>query len=269
MTFDDKYFNIGQIDRLSYGQTYIHRLDPRIKVIATLLFLLTVISFPKYDIAALMPLFLFPALFLALGDIPFRFIAWKVIAVSPFALFVGIFNPIVDTKIMTVVFGVSISGGFLSFLSILLKFTLTVSMALLLIATTSFPGVCHALRRMGIPSIFVSQLLFLYRYLFVLMEEALRINRAREMRSFGKDGLGVRLFVRIVGILFVRTLDRAERIYYAMLSRGFQGDMPSLKSGRIGGGDVGFLAATVIFLLIFRLFPVTEGIGRFVEVLIR
>jgi cobalt/nickel transport system permease protein len=269
MTFDDKFFNIGQIDRLSYSETCIHRLDPRVKVIATLLFLLTVISFPKYDLAALMPLFLFPALFMALGDIPFGFIAWKVIAVSPFALFVGVFNPILDTRIMTVVFGMPVSAGFISFLSILLKFTLTVSTALLLIATTSFPGVCHALRRMGVPSIFVSQLLFLYRYLFVLMEEALRINRAREMRSFGRDGLGVRLFIRIVGILFVRTLDRAERIYYAMLSRGFQGDMPTLIKGRIGLADGVFLAATVIFLFIFRLYPVTEGIGRFLEALIR
>lgn len=269
MTFDDKYFNIGQIDRLSYQETFVHRLDPRVKVIATLLFLFTVISFPKYEVAPLVPFFLFPALLMALGEIPFRFILWKVILVSPFAIFIGVFNPILDTKIMTVVFGMPVSGGFVSFFSILLKFTLTVSMALLLIATTSFPGVCHALRRLGLPSIFVSQLLFLYRYLFVLMEEAMRINRAREMRSFGKNGAGIKLFVRIIGILFIRTLDRAERIYYAMLSRGFQGDMPSLKRGHIGIVDFGFMAATLTFLFIFRSFPVTEGIGRFVEVLIR
>lgn len=269
MTFDDKYFNIGHIDRLSYRDTIVHRLDPRVKVIATLMFLFTVISFSKYEVTSLVPFFLFPAFFMVMGDIPFTFILWKVIIVSPFAIFIGVFNPILDTKLMAVVFGMPVSAGCLSFLSILLKFTLTVSTALLLIATTSFPAVCHALRRLGIPSIFVSQLLFLYRYLFVLMEETMRINRAREMRSFGRDGMGVKLFIRIIGILFIRTLDRAERIYYAMLARGFQGDMPSLKHVRIQVADVGFMVVTMALLLGFRLFPVTEEVGHFVEVLIR
>jgi cobalt/nickel transport system permease protein len=73
-----------------------------------------------------------------------------------------------DTRTAAVIFGISLSAGWISFLSILLKFALTVSAALLLIATTSFPGVCHALRRLGFPALFVSQLLFLYRYVFVL-----------------------------------------------------------------------------------------------------
>jgi len=102
----------------------------------------------------------------------------KVLLVSPFAILIGVFNPLLDTATITVISGIPISAGVVSFLSILLKFALTVSAALLLIATTSFPGVCHALRRLGLPSPFVSQLLFLYRYIFVLMEEAMRITRA-------------------------------------------------------------------------------------------
>ena len=67
------------------------------------------------------------------------------------------------------------------------------------------------------------------------MEEAMRIVRARDMRSFGARGTGIKVFVRIIGILFLRTVERAERIYSAMLSRGFQGDIPTLKRSHIEG----------------------------------
>jgi len=145
------------------------------------------------------------------------------------------------------------------------KFSLTISAALLLIATTSFPGVCHALRRFGLPALFVSQLLFLYRYLFVLLEETMRIIRARDMRSFGQRGMDARTVVRIIGMLFLRTVERAERIYSAMLSRGFTGDIPSMKRHLFRGVDVLFVSVTVVVLVVFRLVPVPELIGRFLQ----
>lgn len=265
MTFDEKYFDIGRLDRLSYRETCIHRLDPRAKVIATMLFLITVVSFPKYEIVALVPFFLFPVVIMTVGEIPVRFMIGKILFVSPFAIFIGIFNPLLDAGTFAVIPGVFISAGWISFGSILLKFTLTISAALLLIATTSFPGVCHALRGLGFPALFVSQLLFLYRYLFVLMEEAMRIIRARDMRSFGTRGTGVKVFARLIGVLFLRTVDRAERVYYAMLSRGFQGDIPSLKRSRMALPDLAFLAIMIAFLWVSRFFPITEGIGRMAQ----
>ncbi len=264
MSFDERYYNLGRLDRLSFRDTPVHRLDPRVKVAATMLFLITVVSFPKYEIAALVPFFLFPVLLLTLGEIPFGFILRKVLFVSPFVVLVGIFNPILDSRTV-VVSGIPFSAGWLSFGSILIKFSLTVSAALLLVATTSFPGVCRALRRLGFPAIFVSQLLFLYRYLFVLAEEAMRIARARDLRSSGSSGTGIGVFARLVGVLFLRTVDRAERVFQAMLSRGFEGDIPSLKRSRVAAGDWAFLAATIVFLAVFRLFPVSEGIGSYVQ----
>ncbi len=264
MNFDKQYYNIGFIDQLSYKDTFVHRLDPRAKLIATLFFLFTVISFSKYEIAALLPFFLYPMLLMTIGEIPFMFILRKVILVSPFAVFIGIFNPLLDTG-EVMINGLAVSAGWISFLSIMLKFTLTVSTALLLIATTSFPGVCHGLRRLGLPSLFVSQLSFLYRYIFVLMEETMRIVRARNMRSYGERGKGMKVFVRIVGTLFMRTVERAERIYFAMLARGFQGDMPMLKRFRIKTADVIFIVFVLTFLYVFRFYPATQMLGRLVQ----
>lgn len=265
MTFDEQYYNIGFLDQLSYKNTLVHRLDPRAKLIVTLLFLFTVISFSKYEIAALLPFFLYPVLLMTIGEIPFMFIIKKVILVSPFAVFIGIFNPLLDSGQVFIFNGLTISAGWLSFFSILIKFTLTVSTALLLVATTSFPGVCHTLRQLGLPSLFVSQLLFLYRYIFVLMEETMRIVRARNMRSYGKSGKGIKIFVRLVGIIFIRTVERAERVYYAMLSRGFQGDMPTIKRFRFTTNDLGFAVFVIVFLFIFRFYPAAEIVGRFVQ----
>lgn len=269
MTFDKRYYSVGRLDRLSYGETFVHRLDPRAKVVATLLFLVAVVSFPPYEVAALIPFFLFPVLMLTLGGIPSGFILRKILFVSPFALLIGIFNPFLDTRTAAVIAGFPVSAGWLSFVSILMKFLLTTAAALLLVATTSFPGICRALGRMGFPAVFVSQLLFLYRYLFVLAEETMRITRARDMRSFGHRGLGLTVFVRLVGVLFLRTVDRAERIYRAMLSRGFRGEVPSLVRSRICARDLAFLGSTALLLGAFRFCPLTEKIGRLAQGMLR
>jgi cobalt/nickel transport system permease protein len=268
MSFDKAYYGLGRLDRLSYMDTYVHRLDARVKVIVTMLFIIVVISYPKYEVIELAPLFLFPALMISLGDLPVLFLLKKILVVSPFAVFIGIFNPLFDPGTV-VFFGMKLSAGWLSFLSILVKFTLTISAALILIATTSFPGVCHALGRLKVPALFVSQLLFLYRYLFVLAEETMRMVRVRDMRSFGKRGMQANVVARIIGALFLRTVERAERIYRAMLSRGFRGEIPVLRRHSLTQGDALFLFLTIGCLAVFRLFPFAELTGRFAREILK
>ncbi|MBI4595338.1 MAG: cobalt ECF transporter T component CbiQ [Candidatus Tectomicrobia bacterium] len=262
MTFDTEFFNLGYLDTLSYRDTFIHRLDPRVKLVVTSIFTITVVSFPKYEVSGLIPYFLFPVLLFVLGDIPLRFILKKILTVSPFAFFLGIFNPIIDTHVIYILYGIPISGGWISLLSIILKFFLTISAALLLIATTSFPGICSGLRRLGLPDIFVSQLLFLYRYIFVLMEETMKMVRARDMRSFGKNGSGIKIFVNLIGVLFIRTVERSERIYQAMLSRGFKGKVESSKIYRISGTDIVFTMLALAVFYLFRKYRITGMFGK-------
>jgi len=262
MTFDMEYFNIGYLDTLSYRDTFVHRLDPRVKILVSLVFVLFVVSFPKYELSGLMPFFIYPVFLLTAGDIPLRAIAKKVLFISPFALFIGIFNPFLDTEAIITPFGIPVSGGWVSFLSIIVKFVLTVSTALLLIAVTSFPGICEALARLRLPKIFVIQLLFLYRYLFVLLEEVLRMIRAREARSFGKRGKEVKTFVRLLSILLVRTVERAERIYQAMLSRGFKGEIRVLKSHSLRSQDFLFAILSIGLFYVFRNYNIVSFIGE-------
>jgi cobalt/nickel transport system permease protein len=265
MHFDNEYFNLGFLDTLSYKDTAIHRLDPRTKVIATFAFIVTVVSFPKYEITGLIPFFLFPAVIFSLGDIPVWFILKKVLVVSAFAIFIGIFNPLFDTRAMYSLFGISVSGGWISFFSILLKFFLTMCSALLLISTTSFPKICHALRKLGIPGIFISQLLFLYRYIFVLIEETLRMVRARDLRAFGKRGQEIKVFINLIGTLFIRTIERAERIYNSMLSRGFSGTVHYVRRDHLRMADFVCLSLTGAFLVLLRTYDLVNLVGRQAE----
>lgn len=262
MTFDLEYFNIGYLDSLSYKDTFVHRLDPRVKLIVSFTFILFVVSFPKYELSGLMPFFIYPVFLLTTGDIPFRVIAKKVLFVSPFAIFIGIFNPLLDTDVIITPFGVPVTGGWISFVSIIIKFILTVSTSLLLIATTSFSGLCEALERLKLPRAFVIQLLFLYRYLFVLLEEALRMVRAREARSSGKRGKDVKTFIRLISVLLIRTVERAERIYQAMLSRGFRGEIKVLKRYKLGPRDIFFAVSSIVIFYVFRNFNIVGFIGE-------
>ncbi len=262
LSFDKEYFNMGYLDTLSYKDTFAHRLDPRIKLLVTLVFILFVVSFPKYELSRMIPFFVFPAFILSVGEIPIKFILKKLLVVSPFALLVGIFNPVLDTSVMYNLSGISISGGWVSFFSIVIRFTLTISAVLLLISTTSFPGVCLTLTRLHVPKVFVVQLLFLYRYLFVLTEEVMRIVRAKNMRVFDKKGQDIKIFVNIIGVLFVRTIERSERIYQAMCSRGFDGEIRLLKEYKIRFTDLAFAVITIAVFIIFRKYDITKIVGE-------
>jgi cobalt/nickel transport system permease protein len=259
--FDKEFFNIGYLDTLSYKQTFIHRINPGIKLVVTLVFILIVVSFSKYEIQRLIPYFAFPVFLMSAGEIPAGVILKKIFVVSPFVLFAGMFNPILDTAVVYTIWGIPVSGGWISYASIIIKFIITISSALLLIATTSFPGICYALDRLRVPKVFVMQLLFIYRYLFVLAEEAMRIVRARNMRAFGKHGRDIRTFINIIGTFLIRSIERSERIYHAICSRGFDGRINLLRDVRLKSTDIIFALTAVSAFIILRMYDIAELIG--------
>jgi cobalt/nickel transport system permease protein len=249
-----------QFDSLALVDSPIHRLDPRAKVITTLVYIVAVMSLGRYEIAALAPLCLFPLAVFSLSGLPARPLLSALLAAAPFAVVVGAFNPIFDRAPMVNFGDVSFSGGWVSFLSIILRFSLTVSAALLLIATTGMYRTSMALERMGVPRIFVLQLLFVYRYLFVLWDEAASLNRGRNLRSFGRPA-DIRMFGRLAGSLLLRTYDRALRIHQAMLGRGFDGTVRFLGSIRFRPPDVAFVALWCAAFALMRFVNIPRFLG--------
>jgi cobalt/nickel transport system permease protein len=257
------FYDLGRLDLLAEKDTRIHHLDPRVKVVTTIIFIIYVVSFNKYEIADLLPFFLFPALLIGLADLPFGYLLRKLLLVSPFVLFIGIFNPLLDKQIVLQIGSLSISGGWVSLASILLRFILTVSAALLLIATTGFPAICMALEKLGAPKIISVQLLMLYRYIFVLIEESIRMFRAYTLRSWTGKKPNFSVFKQLLGSLLLRTLDRAQRIHLAMLSRAFTGDIKVARQYNFGMREFLYLGTTLSLLTFFRFVSVSGALGKF------
>jgi len=258
------YMDIRYMDIMASGDSLLHRLDPRAKLITTLLFIVAVISFDRYTILAFIPFFIYPIVLISAGGLPAGYLLKKILWVSPFAVLVGIFNPVMDREIIYHIGSIGISGGWISFFSILMRFLLTVSAALILIALTGFNAVCQALTRLGVPRPFVVQLLFFYRYIFVLVDEAERMEMARSLRSFNSRSMDFRTFISIIGHLLLRSLDRAERIYLAMRSRGFDGNIRMIKTIKLGWKDLTFVAGWAILFIVFRMNNIPMRLGDIV-----
>lgn len=262
MTFIERnILDIRNLDLMARGTSWIHRLDPRAKLLTTLMFIITVVSVDKYTIAQLIPFVLYPLTLITLADLPVVYFLKKIALVAPFAICIGLFNPLLDRETMLHIGPLALSGGWISFGSILLRFSLTVGSALVLIGITSFSGLCLALEQLKVPRIFVVQLLFLYRYLFVLVDEACRMSRARTLRSLGRKGPGIKIFGSMVGNLLLRATDRAERIHLAMLCRVFNGRIHLLSASKPGLRDLLFTLGWLTLFILFRLYNLPEIIG--------
>jgi cobalt/nickel transport system permease protein len=145
-------------------------------------------------------------------------------------------------------------SGLVRFASILLKSWLSVQMAVVLTASTPFPDLLRAMRDIGLPKVMVAIAGFTYRYIFVIGDEALRMMRARAARSGTRGGKGgrstlwrARVTGAMVGSLFLRSIERSERIHDAMVARGYDGDVRSLRPPILSTPD---LVTGLAFLLV-------------------
>ena len=234
------------IDQFATLDSPLHRLDPRAKILAVIGFITLVISVPRQEIFTLVPFAVYPVLLITIAGIPLGRLLKHALMVSPFILSLAVFAPVFDQTPVGTLGGIPLTAGWLTSINITLKFFITVLATLALVATTRFDRLLFGLDKLGVPRVLVMQLSFLYRYLFVLVEEASAMMRARDARNFARAPLRRKLgAVRgIVAVLFVKTLNRAERVYAAMAARGFAGRIHMVEEGTFGVRDWLFLAGT-------------------------
>jgi cobalt/nickel transport system permease protein len=149
--------------------------------------------------------------------------------------------------------------GLERFLSIAVKSWLSMQVAIVLASTTPFPDLLVAMRALKVPRLLVAIFGLMWRYLFVLVDEALRLLRAREARSglSGRAGLKAggsiawraRVTGGMAGNLLVRSFDRGERIHAAMAARGYDGEVRTLSHHAVPTSQWVVLAAGIALLL--------------------
>ncbi|MFT4145358.1 MAG: cobalt ECF transporter T component CbiQ [Mobilitalea sp.] len=248
----DAMYEIVEMDELAEKKTLIHQLHPLIKLIISILYITLVVSYDKYDIIGLLPMLLYPAIVFYLSDLSIKTALKKMKYVLPVICFIGIFNPFFDHRALININGIIITGGIVSMITLILKGIYALLAAFLLMATTGIERICYAFRLLHVPSILVTQILLVYRYIMVLMKEANAIMEAYSMRAPKEKGIRYRVWGSLLGQLLLRSLNRAENLYDSMLLRGFKGEYYYGKEQELDRYDYGYLFLWLLILVGLR-----------------
>ena len=219
------------LNHTANADSAVHKLDPRVKIIIVVTFVIVVVSTPAFNPLA----FIFYSGLLswacAFTSISMMYYIRRILLVLPFSILASIALPFVGKPPMLELFdgGLHISiPGLWMFIGIIMKSSLGVGATLWLISTTPFSSLATGLRKMKMPRLVVDILSLTYRYLFVLTEEISRLKRAAIARGYKATWLGQAFLIgQLIGKLFLRSYERSERLFYAMRLRGFNGSFPT------------------------------------------
>jgi cobalt/nickel transport system permease protein len=193
-----------------HGHSMLHRVPAGGKLAGALVLVLTVVLLPRTQVMGLLIVAVVLAGLLAVSGIPFLFLLKRMLLLEPLVLGVAglmLFQP----------------GGAKIFALVMLKANLCLLTTVLLANTTPFTEIVRVLQGLRVPWLFVTTLTLMHRYLFVLADETERMRRARASRTFTRGRrFQWQTLSSVVGQLFVRASERAERIYSAMCARGWK-----------------------------------------------
>ena len=252
---------LREMDALAAGDSPIHRLHPLCKLTVTIAYIATAVSFSKYNFTGLVVMVLYPVLLFQAAGIPVHLCFYKLRIVLPLVCAVGLVNPFLDHVPLMHLGTLTITGGMVSMVTLMLKGCFSLMASFLLIATTSIDSLCAALRRLHVPSILTTLLLLTYRYIGVMLEEVSIMTDAYKLRAPGQKGIHISAWGSFLGQLLLRSMDRAQELYGSMLLRGFRGEFfyadvpPCRRSGIV------FTVACVAAFLLVRLVPVAALLG--------
>lgn len=146
-------------------------------------------------------------------------------------------------------------------ITLMIKGILTVFATYILIASTTIEKICYALREIHIPKILVTEIMLIYRYIAVLLQETNRINQAYSLRAPGQKGIAFKAWGPLIGQLLLRSMDRADHVYEAMMMRGYHGEFPFGKTEGIHKNDVLYVVLAGIGSVFLRIFPLFYWVG--------
>ena len=202
------------LDQYSDRGGFVSRLDPRLKTLISAIFIIFIILTKPNSFFAFSLYGVLIAVLILISKAPLLFILKRSLAVIPFVLMVGIFNLVSGRE------------GFVLFMNILIKSYLSILCLILLVTTTKFSELLRAFEKLGCPKIITMIMSFMYRYIFVIEDELMKMRQAKESRSVGGSRyFHAKALANMLGTLFIRSYERAEAVYLAMCARGFDGSV--------------------------------------------
>lgn len=255
-------YEINNIDALSNEDKWMNKIHPLIKAILTIIYILLVVSFHKYNITGVIGMFIYPIVIFIIAGISFKDSIKKMRLVLPLVCFMGLFNPLFDKEILFSINEISISGGIISMSTLMMKGILAVLASYILIVTTNIEKICYAMECIYIPKIFITQVLLIYRYLTVLLKEANQISEAYSLRAPNQKGIHYKVWGSLMGQLLLRSMDKAENIYESMCLRGYTGEFSYAHNIKCNSKDYVYFITWLTIFITIRFVNISEIMGN-------
>jgi cobalt/nickel transport system permease protein len=247
--------HLPEIDKYASLNSPLHSWDPRLKLVSMGCLILAVVLLQDLELA-LLGCFIGLAL-VYLSRIPFTFVfghmKWVIFFLIPFFIIMPL--TIQDDQVMQVSI-IAISCHGLSYAGLIaLRAIAAILLIFPMIGTMPFATTIKALDRLKMPSKLIQITMFTYRYIFLFAEEARKMSIALDSRGLVKKTNlhTMRTLSTMVGMLFVKSYERAVKLHHAMISRGYRGNLKTLNGFRVNWVDVikaifiGTLASSLIF----------------------
>ncbi|MCR4903362.1 MAG: cobalt ECF transporter T component CbiQ [Butyrivibrio sp.] len=256
-TIEKNIIELNKLQSLQQRSHWMNKLHPLGKLLISIIYIIDVVSFDKYDIVTLLVMSVYLIFGFVVGELSLKEGIYRMRLILPLLIFTGIFNPFFDRQI---IFSLPLAGGkltlpitsgIISMLTLMIKGLFTILATYILIALTSIEDICYALRMLHIPKTIVIVIMLIYRYLGVMAEEADRMTTAYKLRAPSQKGLNIKVWGTFVGQWLLRSMDKAGIVYESMLLRGFKGDFITSKRN-IKGTDIAFFAIWLMIITAIR-----------------
>lgn len=238
-------------------------VHPLSRVLVTVIYILLVVSFPGYDLAGIAGMVLYLLAHIIWHEISVGTMFRRVWPILLLTGAVGIANPVMDREVCVMLGDVAVTYGMLSMITLMVKGMFCVAASYMLAVTTGMGQICYALRLLHIPEEIVTVLMLMHRYLMVLIKEVERMQQAYRLRAPKQKGLRFKAWGSFVGLLLLRSMDRAEEVYESMKLRGFHGTIQHSSRKSSTGKSILYVLLWGMAFLVLRMFPVFQIVGSF------
>lgn len=245
------------IDKYSRQISPVHSLEPRAKLIFSFALIIICVTTPPEIWWAFIVYLAILAVIIAFARLPFKYVLTRSLIAAPFILVVAVCVPLMADKGGTVYHLGPVPfpyAGLITLWNVSIKSFTSILCAIVLSSTTNFGDLMHGLERLHVPRFFTLVSAFMYRYLFIIVDQAERMKRARDSRNYrGRWIWHAKVIGYMIASLFIRSQERAERVYQAMCARGFEGSFPRWNETTMHMADYIFIFVLISIALAGRL----------------
>jgi len=236
------------IDKYAEMNSPIHHIEPRIKIISFGILIVAAVFAGSIRAASLF--LILAVLILILSRLPFRFILKRVKVICVFVVPILVLMPLTvpGTPLFSAGILVFSKEGLLFAVLVAVRSVAAIILVITMLGTQRFDTTLKALSMLYVPGIIIQMLLFTYRYIYVMIDEFMKILSSMQAKGyrfrFNRHGLS--MTGNLIGMLLIKSYERAERVYQAMISKGYTGKPISFSSFKITGTDCLFCSVAII-----------------------